>query len=105
MRLPDKLGKLNFHEDLKKVFESMTTKIKNTSEKLTRTFTETSVENNKALESLNEKVLELMNDKGTISPSLASSLVDLCKQENKSQFKLLKDPNSIRMNNFSKNTS
>ena len=41
-----------------------------------------------------------MNDKGMIAPYLASSLVNLFKPENKSQFKLIKDQNSIRMNNF-----
>ena len=41
-----------------------------------------------------------MNDKGTIAPYLASSSVTLFKPENKSQFKTLKDPNSIRMRNF-----
>ena len=35
-----------------------------------------------------------------IAPYLASSLVNLFETENKSQFKLLKDPNSIRMNDL-----
>ena len=35
-----------------------------------------------------------------IAPYLASSLVNLLKIENKSQFKLIKDHNSIRMNDF-----
>ena len=62
--------------------------------------TETSVENNKALEKLNEKVLEVMNNKGTIAPYLASTLVNNLKPENKSQFHLTKIHNSIRMNDF-----
>ena len=52
------------------------------------------------LEDLNEKVLELMNDKGIIAPNLASSLVNLFEPENKSQFRLLKDLNSTKLNNF-----
>ena len=46
-----------------------------------------------------------MNDKGIIAPYLASSLVNLLKPENKSQFKLKEDQNSFRMNNFLINTS
>ena len=46
-----------------------------------------------------------MNDKGMIALYLASSLVNLLKHEYKSQCKLIKDPNSIRMNNFLINTS
>ena len=46
----------------------MTDAIKRTSENLTNTVTETSINNNKAIENLNEKVLELVNDKGMIAP-------------------------------------
>ena len=100
VRLQDKLGKQNFHEDMKKVFEPMTDTIKNTSENITKTLTENSIINNKAIENLNEKLLELMNDKGMIAPYLASSLFNLFKSENKSQFRLKKDLNSTKMNNF-----
>ena len=86
VRLQDKLGKQNFHKDMKKVFEPMTDAIKNTSENITKTSSEKSINNNKAIENLNEKILELMNDKGMIAPYLASSLVILFKPENKSQF-------------------
>ena len=41
-----------------------------------------------------------MNDKGLIAPYLASSLVNLFKPENKSQFRLRKDNNSTKMNDF-----
>ena len=41
-----------------------------------------------------------MNDKGMITPYIASSLVNLFKPENKSQFRLIKDQNSIGMNDF-----
>ena len=40
-----------------------------------------SKENNKTLENLSRKVLELMNDKGMIAPYLTSSLVNLCMPE------------------------
>ena len=41
-----------------------------------------------------------MNDKGIIAPYLASSLVNLLKPENKRQFRLIKDLNSTKMNDF-----
>ena len=41
-----------------------------------------------------------MNVKGMIAPYLASSLVNLLKPENKSQFRFKKDPNSTKMNDF-----
>ena len=47
-----------------------------------------------------EKVLEIMNEKGLIAPYLTSSLINLFKLENKSQFRLRKDTNSTKMNDF-----
>ena len=78
----------------------MTDEIKNTPEKLARTLTENSINDNKAIENLNEKILELMNDRGMIAPYLASSVVNVFKPENKSQFILKKDLNSTKMNDF-----
>ena len=49
VRLQDKLGKHNFHQNMKNVFEPPTETIKNTSEKITKTLTETSKEKNLAL--------------------------------------------------------
>ena len=100
VKLQDKLGEQNFHEDMKKVFEPVTKSLENTSENITKTITETSINNNKAIENLSEKVLELMNNNGLIAPYLASSLVNLFKPENKSQFRLKKDLNSTKMNDF-----
>ena len=101
VRLQDKLGKQNFHEDMKAVFEPMTDAIKNTSENITKSITEASIKNTKAISDLNEKVLELMDEKGLIAPYLTSSLVEVFKKDNKSQFRLRKDPNSTKMNDFS----
>ena len=78
----------------------MTDAIKNTSENITKTLTENSNNNNKAIENLNEKSLGLMDEKGMIAPYLTSSLVNLFISENKSQFRLRKDPNSTKMNDF-----
>ena len=96
VRLQDKLGKQNFHEDMTKVFEPITDTLKKTSENITKTITENSINNNKAIENLNEKVLESMNDKGLID----SSLIEVIKSDNKGQFRLTKDPNSTKPNDF-----
>ena len=87
MRLQDKLGDQNYQKDAKNIFKPMTDAIRNTSENITKTLTENCINNNKAIEKLNEKFLELMNDKGLISPYLASSLVNLFEPE-KNQFRL-----------------
>ena len=65
-RLQDRLGEQNYHEDAKKIYRPLTDTIKNTSENSTKTITETYIKNNKGTENLNEKLLELMNDKGMI---------------------------------------
>ena len=100
VRLQNKLGEQNFHEDMTKVFEPLTDTLKKTSENITKTITENSINNNKAIENLNEKILELMNDKGLIAPYLTTSLVEVFKKDNKSQFRLRKDPNSTKVNDF-----
>ena len=99
VKLQDKLGKQTFHENIKKLYEPLTDTIKDVSENITKTLTENS-NNNKAIDNLNEKILELMNDSGLIAPYLASSLVNVFKPENKSQFRLKKDLNSTKMNDF-----
>ena len=88
--LQNKLGEQNYHEDATKIFKPMTDAIKNTSENISKTLTENSINNNKAIENLNEKILELMNDKGMITPYLESALVNLFIPENKSQFRFKK---------------
>ena len=100
VRLQDKLGKQNFHEDMKEVFEPMTNAIKKTSENITKSITETSINNNKGIENLNEKILELMNDNGMIASYLALPLVEVFRKDNKSQFRIRKDPNSTKLNDF-----
>ena len=67
VRLQDKLGKQNFHEDMKKIFEPVTKSLKDVSEEVTKTVTENSIKNKQALENLNNKLLEIMNDRGIIS--------------------------------------
>ena len=100
VRLQDKLGKQNFDEDFREVFEPITKSLENTSDKKTKTITELSINNNKSIENLNEKILELMNDQDLIAPNLASPLVEVFKFDNKSHFRLKKDPNSTKINDF-----
>ena len=56
LRLQDKLGKQNFHEDMKKVFEPVTKSIKDVSQDATSSMTETPEQNNKALANINDKL-------------------------------------------------
>ena len=100
VRLQNKLGDQNYHVDMNKFFKPMTDELKNTSEKITRTLTENSINNNKAIENLNEKILELMDEKGMMASYLTSSLVEVFKKDNKSQFRLRKDPDSTKLNEF-----
>ena len=105
VRLQDKLGKQNFHEDMKKKFEPVTKSLENTSENLTKAITESSKENNLALENLNNKLLEIMNDRGILTSYLMSPLSKITNPENTSQFKLVKDPSSNRVNDLNINNS
>ena len=91
VRLQDKLGKQNFHEDMNEVFEQLTNTLKKTSEKISNTFTETSIKNNKAFSDIIEKVLEIMNERGIIATYLLSPLAKITYPEISIQFKLVKD--------------
>ena len=100
LRLQDNLGEQKYHHDRNKLLEPMTDAIENTSLDITKTITETSIKNNKVIENMNEKILDLMNNKSMIAHTIASSLVNIFKPENKSQFRLREDLNSTRMNDF-----
>ena len=100
LRLQDELGKQNFHEDERKVFEPVTKSIEDVSWEATKTMMETSIKDNKALEDLNDKLLEILNVRGTIAPYLLSPLSKISNPENTTQFKLVKDPSSNRVNDL-----
>ena len=55
-----------------KVFEPVTKSIKNVSEEVTKTITESSIKNNQAIENLNNKLLAIMNDRGILASYLMS---------------------------------
>ena len=100
VRLKDQLGKQNFHEDMKKVFAPVTKPLENTSQDITKSITETYIKNNQAIENLNNKLLEIMNDRGLLANYLMSHLSKITNPENSSQFKLVKDSNSNRVNDL-----
>ena len=100
VKLQDKLGEQNFHEDMKKLFEPVTKSLENTSENLTKAITETSIKNNQAIENINNNLLEIMNDRGILATYLMSPLSKITNPENTSQFKLVKDSSSNRVNDL-----
>ena len=99
-KLQDKLGEQNFHEDMKKVFEPVTKSLENTSENITKTLTENSIKNNLAIENINNNLLEIMNDRGILATYLMYPLSRITNPENSSQFKLVKDSSSNRVNDL-----
>ena len=55
---------------------------------------------NKALENINNKLLEIMNDRDILASYLLSPLSEITNPENSTQFKLVKDPSSNRVNDL-----
>ena len=100
VRLPNKLGKQNFHEDMKKVFEPVIKSLENTSQDIPKTITESSIKNKQVIENINNKFLEIMNDRGILASYLMSPLSKITNPENTTQFKLVKDSNSNRVNDL-----
>ena len=105
VRLQDKLGKQIFHEDMKKVFEPVTKSLEKTSQDKTKTITESSITNNKAIENLNYKLLEILYDRGILASYLMSPLSKFTNPENSTQFELIKDSSSNGVNDLKINRS
>ena len=82
VRFQDKLGKQNFHEDMRKIFEPVTKSLENTSQAITKTITETYSNINKAIENFNNKLLEVMNDRGILATDLMSPSSKITNPEN-----------------------
>ena len=100
IHLQDILGEQNFHENYKKSYRPLTDKMKDTSRDKTKTKTETSIKNNKALGNLNDKLLEILIDRGILSCYLLCSLSKITNPEHTSQFELIKDADSNRPNDL-----
>ena len=94
VRLQGNLGKQSFQEDMKKLFEPVT------HEDITEILKLTSKKNNKALEKLNDRHLENRNNSIILASYLLSLLYKITNPEHTSQFQLVKDLNSNRVNEF-----
>ena len=90
---------------MKKVFEPVTKSLEKTSQDITKTITESSIKNNQTIENLNNKLLEIMNDRGILASYLMSTLSKITNPENTPQFKLIKDSSSNRVNDLKINNS
>ena len=100
VRSHNKLGEQIFHDNIKKVFEPVTDTIKTTSETFTKTFTETFNKNNKAIENINNKLLEIRIDSGKTTTYLLSPLSKDTNPGKTCLFKLLKGSSSNRVNDL-----
>ena len=85
---------------MKKVFEPVIESLENTSQNLTKAISESSKENNLLLENINNKFLEIMNDRGILASYLMTPLSKITNPENTSQIRLEKDANSNRVNDL-----
>ena len=52
---------------MKKEFETVTKSLEKSTQDITKTITESSIKNNQAIETLNNKLLEIMNDRGILA--------------------------------------
>ena len=100
VKLQDKLGEHNCHQKTGKMFEPVTKSIENTSQNITKTIAESLLKNNQAIQNLNNKLLEIMNDRGIIASYLLSPLAKITNPENTTQLNLVKDSSSNRVNDL-----
>ena len=90
LRFQDRLGKQNYQEEKKKVFEPVTKTIQEASEDVPETMMVTSEENNNRLANLNNKLLRKSIDRVSLALFLVSLLSKITSPEHTSQFKLEK---------------
>ena len=83
---------------MKKVSEPITKTIDDVPQDVTKTMTETSKENNKALSILNDKFLELLKDRGIIASYLLFPVFKSTNFEDPSHCKIVKDLYSDKVN-------
>ena len=99
-RLQEKLGKQNFHQDMKSSCEPPTDTIEDTSRDTTKTITGTSIENKKTLDTSNNKIMEIMNDRSIMASYFLSPPSKITNLETTSQLKIVKDSNLNRGNDL-----
>ena len=85
---------------MKKSYEPINDSIKDTSRDITKTMTESSIRDKKAVENINNKLLEMTNDRGILATSLMSLLSEFINPQHTGHFKLLKDLLSNRVNDM-----
>ena len=90
---------------MKKVFELVTKSLENTSQDITKTITESSIKNNQVIENLDNKLLEIMNDRRFLASYLMSPLSKITNPENTTHFKSVKDSNSNGVKDLKRNNS
>ena len=100
VRLQDKLGKQNFHEDMKKILEPVTKSLESTSQDKAKTLMEESNKNSQKIENLDNNVLQIMNDRGILASYLMIPISKITNPENSTQLKLVKDHSSNRVNDL-----
>ena len=100
LRLQDKLGKQNFHENMKKLYVPITETTNDTALDISKTMTETSIKNNKARENFIHRLSEILLYRCLLATILMSPLSKITTPQNTCQFKLIEDPNSNRVNDL-----
>ena len=90
-------SKKNFHGDIKNVFEPVTKTIKDTPEDATKTNTETSKGKDKELAKSNNKLLDIMKDRGILASYLLSPLPKITNPEQTSRIKRVESPDTNRV--------
>ena len=71
-------------------FINLTKSLEKSSQDITKTITESSIKNNQAIENSNNKLLEILNDRGILASYLMTPLSKITNPENASHFKLVK---------------
>ena len=104
VRSVEKLGKQNYHYDIKDLFEPITKTVSDSNQKIL----EGAKSNTKAIENLEEtnkyvKTLESLNKNEIILSKLIRPIAKLSVPKNKSQFRLLGDPDSDICNDYKMN--
>ena len=102
LRLQDKLGNQNFREDIRKLYEPLTNTSEDTSRVITKTMMEIPIKNIKTVGNSNNKVWEIMNVRD-ITAFFRWHLSKVIRLEVASQYKVVKDPTSNRLNVLLKN--
>ena len=94
------MRKQNFQENIRNLYKPLTDTIKYNSQDITKTLTETSVENTEAIEIINNKIFEIMNDRGIIASYLLSASSKTINLESTTHFNFVEISNSIRVNDL-----